>query len=110
MGARASASTNRGQQFLHAVGLLPGKEIDLALAVARHLRLPAEMSVARRRFVNWPLELEGVNDSTRGEVEHLADDALQLRVRHRAGAERLYQHRHRLRDADRVGELHLAPP
>src|SRR5207237_2176456 len=65
-------------------------------------------SVTGRRPVNWPLQLERVNDSFGGEVEHLGHDLFEHGVRQLPGAEGLYHHRYRAGHADGVGHLDFA--
>src|SRR6267378_2390566 len=104
-----SSSTGSRQQGFHAVGLLPGKEIDLLAIILAALGLATEMSVTRGRSVNWTLELQRVNDALGRKVENIAHDLLERRVGQHTGAEGLDQHRNRPGHSNGVGHLNLAP-
>src|ERR1700737_5196939 len=80
-----SSSTGSRQQGLHAIGLLPGKEIDLHAIKLAALGLAAEVSVTRGRSVNWTLELQRVNDALGRKVENVVHDLLERRVGQHTG-------------------------
>src|SRR5947209_980185 len=70
--------------------------------------VPAEMSVRRRLGVDRTTEVEVAEDGGGAKVEVFADELLDLAHGDRRRSERLDEHRHRMRDADRVGDLDLA--
>src|SRR5438128_317104 len=90
----------RRAQVADAVGALP--------AEVRALGDAPEVAVGGGALVDGALQPEHVDDGRGLQVEHLAHHARDLLVRHGAGAEGVDQHGHRVRDADRVRELHLA--
>src|SRR5688572_8252033 len=75
-----SSSTGSRQQVFHAVGLFPSKEIDPFSVVLSASGLAAEMTVTCGRSVNWPLELQRVNDALGREIENFIHHLLQCRV------------------------------
>src|SRR6185369_400673 len=101
------SSAGGRQQVLHAVGPFPGEKVDLlgpaVVLIDPAEGPPAEVSVGRGLTVNWPLELQGVNDAARRQVEDLVHDPLDFGIGHGAGAEGLHQYGDRARHADRVG-------
>src|SRR5258706_7407939 len=112
----AGESMGRVGQLGRAVGAFPGKEFHFALRALfgpldpAALRLAAEMPVRRGRAVDRIAQLEGVDDRPRTQVELLAHGFLDGVLGQRARAERADEDRHRLGDADPVGDLHLAAP
>src|SRR3954469_2499539 len=97
-----SSSTGSRQQGLHAVGLLPGKEINLLAIILPALGLATEMSVTRGRPVNWTLELQRVNDAFGSQVKYIVYNLLECSVGQHTGAEGLDQDRDRPSHADSV--------
>ena len=98
--ARVSAAEQAGggTQRVGAIGALP-REVRVAAA---------EVAVGGGRRVDRPAQVEVAHDRRRAEVEVLADELLDARLGDDRGAEALGVDRDRLRDADRVGHLHLA--
>ena len=86
-------------QRVDAVGALPGEAVAGATEVA------VGSGVAEHRST----EIEVADDRSGSEVEDLADGRVELRGIDGVGAEGLDQHRDRVRHADRVGDLDLAP-
>src|SRR5947207_15886700 len=70
--------------------------------------VPAEMTVRRRLGIDRTTEIEVAKDGGRTEVEVLAHELLDPAHGDRRRSERLDEHRHRMGDADRVGDLDLA--
>src|SRR2546421_9854211 len=98
----------RDLQLLDAIDVLPGEQFDFAVADLAPLGGATEMAVGRGRTENRIAQIECLDDARRREIEHLADGGLERFLRHRARAERVYHDGHRLGDADRIGDLHLA--
>src|SRR6266516_2355962 len=86
-------------QRIGAVGQLPG-EVRL---------LPAEVTVCGRLRVDRAKQVQVPDDRRRAEIEDLEHGLLDLPGRHLLGAEALDEEADRLRLADRVGDLRLAP-
>src|SRR5512141_2151040 len=80
------------------VGLFPGKAAVL-------LGRAAEMAVGRGAPVDRSVELERAADVGRGKAEQLRQNLLELVFRDLAGTVRVDEERHRIGDADRVGNL-----
>src|SRR5918993_1570467 len=104
------SSAGGRQQIFHAVGALPGKEIDFLAIVLAGLGLTPKVPVAGSRPINGALEFQCVNNALRGEVKDLLYHLLEHLVGHGAGSERLYQHRDRLRHTNGVSYLTLTAP
>src|SRR6476620_2734168 len=96
------SSVGGRQQILHAIRLLPGKEINLLPIELPALGLAAEMAIAGGRTVDRPLQLQRLDDPFGREIEHVLHHLLQRIIRQRSGAERLHQDGHRLRDTDGI--------
>src|SRR3954471_2235569 len=71
--------------------------------------LAAEVAVGRCVAVDRPGEVEVADDRRRPEVENLPDRLLDERGVDGRSAERVDHQRDRVRGADRVGDLELAP-
>ena len=69
---------------------------------------PAEVAVRRGLLVDRAAQVEVVDDRRRTQIEVRADEFGDLLFRDHAGAERLDEHADRMRDADRVRDLHFA--
>src|SRR6185312_13816803 len=80
------------------VGLLPGEAAVL-------VRRAAEMAVGCRAAVDRPVELERTADIGRGQPEQLRQNLLELLFGDLAGAVGVDQNRHRIGDANGVGNL-----
>src|SRR5438874_6412182 len=91
--------TRSRAQRVGLVGALP-REVAI---------LAAEVTVRRGIRVDRAPQVEIAEDRRRPQVEVLADELLDLRHRDRLGPERLHEDGHRMRDADRIGHLELAP-
>src|SRR5215210_3837041 len=104
------SSAGGRQQVFHAVGLLPGKEIDLLPSILAAPRLAPEVTVAGGRSVNWTLQLQCVNDTLGREIENVVDHLFQCRVRQHPSPERLNQNRDRPGDSNGIGHLNFATP
>ena len=87
-----------GAQRVGLVGALPREVVVLA----------AEVAVGGGLLVDRAVQLEVLAEGARAQVEVLVDELGDLRAADLLGPERLDIHRHRVRDADRVGDLHLA--
>src|SRR5215203_1936850 len=98
------------QQVLHAIGLFPGKEFNLLAIELTDLGLAPKVAIACSRSVNWPLQLQGVNDPARRQVEYVIDDLFEGCIGQLTGTERLHQHGYRAGNPDGISDLHLAPP
>ena len=87
-------------QLVGVVGVLP-REVAVGAT---------EVAVGRGALVDRPAQVEALDDRGRAQVEHARAPAPASfsRVDLRR-AERLDHDRHRVRDADRVRDLHLAP-
>src|SRR5277367_4288905 len=99
--AAASSGARRcelGGENVRFVDTLPGELLFLA----------AEMTVGGRLLIDRPREIEHLAQPVGGEVEMGAHDLRELRVRQFPRAECLDHDGGRLRDPDRVGDLHLA--
>src|SRR3954451_22398906 len=94
---RAAQAGGRAQLF-GLVRLLPREVVVVT----------AEVTVRRRLLVDRTVQLEVLAERTRAQVEVLIDQLQDLRAADLLGPERLDHHRHRMRDADRVGDLDLA--
>ncbi len=88
----------RGEQRVDAVSLLP----RYAEVLATHVAISGELAV------DGAAQIEVADDGCRAQVEDLLDGLFELTVIDLAGAERLNEHAHGMRNADGVGKLHLA--
>src|SRR5579862_2003459 len=86
-------------QRVRLVGALP-REVAI---------LAPEVAVRRRLRVDRPPQVEIAQDRRRTQVEVLADERLDARHGNRLCPERVDEDRHRVRHADRVCDLNLAP-
>src|SRR5262245_33790865 len=68
----------------------------------------AEVSPRRRLPINRPAQVQFLDDSLGRERKHIADEAGDPLVGNQPRAERIDPHTYRIRDANRVGELHFA--
>src|SRR5487761_782360 len=68
----------------------------------------AEVAVRRRLRIDRPAQVEVAQDRRGAQVEMLLDERLDLQRRDLLRPERLHEHRHRMRDTDRVRDLDLA--
>src|SRR5690606_26907732 len=91
-------SADGAAQILDAVGALPGEGRQLA----------PEVPVGAGVTVDRAQQVEGVDDRGGPQVEDLADRGVDPLDGHRLGPERLDVQPHRVRLADRVGDVHLA--
>src|ERR1051326_6503465 len=107
---RTGGPLRRHLQLLGAIDVLPGEQLDFALATPDTALLgrAAEVAVGRGRPVDRIAQVERLNDAAGREIEDLADRALERVLRHRARPNGVDHDRPRLRDADRVGDLALA--
>src|SRR2546429_130734 len=87
-------------QVADAVGALPGE--------VRSLGDAPEVTVGGGALVDGALQPERADDGRGLQVEHLAHEGRDLLVGQGAGPEGVHQDRDRVRDADRVRDLHLA--
>src|SRR5205823_973709 len=87
---------------------LPGEQLDLAVADLAPLGGAAEMAVSRGRPVDRIAKVERLDDARGGEIEYFADGVLQRVLRDCTGAERVYHDRHRIGNADCIGNLYFA--
>src|SRR4029434_7501396 len=85
-------------QRFGAVDVLP-RELGL---------VAAEMAVGGGLAIDRTQEVEHLDDALRTKVEMRGDELRDLRVRKLAGALGVHGHVDRLRDADRIRDLHLA--
>ena len=67
------------------------------------------MAVRRSGAIDGTPEVEGSDDSFRGQIKHRLHQSLKITIRDRTGTERIDQNRHRLRNSDGIGELHFTP-
>src|SRR5690606_507682 len=79
-----------------------------AVGVADLVRLAAEVAVGGGGLVHRVHQVQHLDDAVRTQVEVLADQLLDLRVRDAAGAEGGDRDRGGFGHADGVGHLHLA--
>src|SRR3954469_25323909 len=93
--ARRLGEAGRGTQRIRLVGALPREVAFVA----------AEVAVGGGLRVDRPAQVEVAEDRGRAEVEVLAHELVDTRYRDPLRAERLDEHRHRMRDADRVRDL-----
>src|SRR3954462_12843771 len=105
-GLIAELSLYRALQSRRAIGSLPGERRS-PFASPDALGRATEVAIRRGRRVNRLAQIEGLDDATRGEIEHLGDGTHDIRLRNDGRAEAVHHHRHRLGDADRVGNLDL---
>src|ERR1700722_411250 len=99
--AAASSGARRcelGGKNVRFVDTFPGELLFLA----------AEMTVGGRLLINRPRKVKHLAQPVGGQVEMSAHDLRELCVRQFARAKRLNHDGGRLRDPDRVGDLHLA--
>src|SRR5437868_6830032 len=80
------------------IRLLPGEVVVLA----------AEVAVGRRLLVDRTVQVEVLAEGARPQVEVIVYERDDLRARDALGAEGVDHDRHRVSDADRVGQLDLA--
>src|SRR5262249_53414384 len=96
---RASTGSAHGApDFLDQVGLLPGEAPVL-------VRRPTKMAVGRGAPVDGSVESQATADVGRREPKDLGQRLFELSLVDLAGAMHIDQHRHRIGDADGVGEL-----
>src|SRR5262249_26219148 len=88
-------------ELAHQVGLLPGEAAVL-------LRLTAEVAVGRGAAIDRPVELERAAGGGRGQPGDFRQYPGELALVDLAGAVGVDQHRHRIGDADRIGDLDRA--
>src|SRR5688500_10862726 len=79
--------------------------VALGSALPRQARA-SEMAIVGGIAIDWPAQVETLDDRVRPEVELVAHDP--LGAQRVPGAERLHVHRDRARTTDRVRDLHLA--
>src|SRR3954469_11173182 len=85
------------------------ERIGLVGALPREVAVvAAEVAVRGGLRIDRAPQVEIAQDRGRPQVEVLAHELLDLRDGNRLRAERLDENRHRLRDADRIRDLHLA--
>src|SRR6476620_2784305 len=85
------------------------EHLDLVGRFPREFRfVPAEVAVRRRLAIDRSQQIEHPDDALGPEVEVRIDELDDARVRNPAGTLRVHGHVDRLRDADRVRQLHLA--
>src|SRR5215210_4636185 len=92
------AETGRRAQRLGLVGPLPREVVVLA----------AEVAVGRGLLIDRPVQPQVLAEGAGAHVEVLADERRDARAADLLGSDRLDHQRDRVRDADRVGDLHLA--
>src|SRR6476659_8393289 len=86
------------------------KRVGLVGALPREVAVvAAEVAVRGGLRVDRAPKVEVAEDRGRSQVEVVVHEILDLRDRDRLGPERLDENRHRLRDPDRIRDLHLAP-
>src|SRR5205823_2186184 len=71
--------------------------------------VPAKMTARRRLAINGPPQIEILNDAAGRKQEERADDLAQPLIIDFSRALRIDVHAHRLRDANGISQLHLAP-
>src|SRR5215207_9088157 len=85
------------------------ERVGLVCSLPGELRLVTpEMPEGRRLLVDRAPEVERFDDAARSQLEMRAHQLADVLVVDLSGPERLYEHRHRLGDADGVGELNQA--
>src|SRR3954453_15180141 len=94
------SSVGGRKQILHAVRLLPGKEINLLPVELPALGLAAEMAITGGRTIDRPLQLQRLDDPLGRQIEYILDALPQGIVVQRSVAEGLHQNGDRLCDAD----------
>src|SRR5579859_434458 len=99
LGPCPGAASRAPREGLGEIGLLPG-QVEIGTT---------EVPVGRGLPVDRPPEAEALDDLLRPEVEVLVDEPADDLVVDGAGAEGLDVQRDRLRDADDVRDLDLAP-
>src|SRR6478672_9764415 len=99
---------NENEGLLHRALDLRGEVGLLPREAAVLFRLTAEMAVGGGAAIDRPVELERAPDIGRRQAEQLRQDLLELLLVDLAGAVRVDEHRHRVGDADRVGDLDRA--
>src|SRR6058998_747815 len=111
---RVSVSRTRSSAVALALtrcdGGVGAQRLDLVRLLPRHPQVVAtEVPVRRRRPVDRPQQVHVGDDRAGPKVEVASYQSQQLLLRLAAGAEGLDGDRRRVRAADRVGDLHLAP-
>src|SRR5262245_3825793 len=96
---RLSSHTSLGTQSLCAIGLLPGESVYIAAA---------EVSECGRLLIDWAAKIERFDDAFRRKLEVGADDLREFSLINLRRAKAVDINRHRLGDADGVGQLDLA--
>src|SRR5207237_3409168 len=84
------------------------QRVSLVRRFPRELRLrAAEVAIRRGLLENRTTQLERFDDAARRHLEVLANEIDELLLLDLAGTERVDVNRHRIRNADRVRELHF---
>src|SRR3954470_19705612 len=92
---------NSAQRALELIGEIRLFPREAAILVGS----AAEVAVGGRAAIDGLVELQRAADVGRGEPEHLRQNLLELALVDLAGAVRVDQNRHRVGDADGIGDL-----
>src|SRR5256886_11489345 len=108
-GATRGPPLGRDFQLFHPIDVLPGEQLDVALADPALLGRAPEVAVGGRRSINGIAQIQRLDDPAGGQIEDFAYCRLECVLRHGPRPERIDHDGDGLGDADRVSNLGLAP-